>query len=513
MRLNPEIVCNHLPASFNARMSGPRDMELTLGRPELYEGSDRPFLAGRLYLVQAERLPWRAAAQQGAVIVCLGNSEKIGRYQERCCVITIDEAVDFYAAFNALQKVFDDFDTWEDTLASLIEESASITQMLEASEAIFDNPLYVIDKDFRVIGASSMANQVEGINEFLRSGSSSLKLESFGSFLAEHDLSTHEREPLVLDILDQTTLNLNLFEDDEYQGCLTVQYIARAYRPCDKALVRFLGARIQRAMRELATSESDDRRSLGQALRALVLERPLDSIEREIVANAGSGRRFACMRLKLSNTLGQPPIGYIRNMVESTFPHSIVFEYHRNSVVAFVDVTSLEGDYAQAIEEAVAPFTQDIGMRAGLSDVAEDLMLARLLFLQADTALDTGLLFSPAASFFVFQDYALDEMIVNAMASIPIEMRLPAGLRRLLEHDKESTTSYVETLKAFLECNMSASKTATQLFVHRSTLMERLQRIRRELGIDLDDPDQQLYLRILLKGLELHEKLKEEASA
>ena len=50
---------------------------------------------------------------------------------------------------------------------------------------------------------------------------------------------------------------------------------------------------------------------------------------------------------------------------------------------------------------------------------------------------------------------------------------------------------------------MNVTKTASDLYVHRSTLLERLSRIRRELGVDLDDSDVQLRLRILLKAMEL----------
>ena len=68
--------------------------------------------------------------------------------------------------------------------------------------------------------------------------------------------------------------------------------------------------------------------------------------------------------------------------------------------------------------------------------------------------------------------------------------------------------SYVETLRVYLECNASVSKAASALYVHRSTLMERLQRIRRELDVDLDDPDVQLHLRLLLKALQMQARLQ-----
>ena len=81
-------------------------------------------------------------------------------------------------------------------------------------------------------------------------------------------------------------------------------------------------------------------------------------------------------------------------------------------------------------------------------------------------------------------------------------------IRRLIAHDEASPTSYVETLRTYLENNLSIAKTSSELYVHRSTLMERLARIKRELGLDLEDPDEQLRLRILLQAMQARDELR-----
>ena len=73
-----------------------------------------------------------------------------------------------------------------------------------------------------------------------------------------------------------------------------------------------------------------------------------------------------------------------------------------------------------------------------------------------------------------------------------------------MRHDQDSQVSYIETLRIFLECNMSVTKTTAKLFLNRSTLIERLARIKRELNCDLEDPEQRLLLQILLKTRQIH---------
>ena len=54
---------------------------------------------------------------------------------------------------------------------------------------------------------------------------------------------------------------------------------------------------------------------------------------------------------------------------------------------------------------------------------------------------------------------------------------------------------------------MSITKTTASLYINRSTFLERIARIKRELGTDLQDPDERLRLEILLKALQIQESM------
>jgi DNA-binding PucR family transcriptional regulator len=82
-------------------------------------------------------------------------------------------------------------------------------------------------------------------------------------------------------------------------------------------------------------------------------------------------------------------------------------------------------------------------------------------------------------------------------------MYFSEGLRCLAAHDAESDVSYLDTLRVYLNNNMSISKTAAALYIHRSTLLERITRIKRDLRIDLQNPDERLRIQILLKAMQV----------
>ena len=509
MHLNADIVFDNLPASLHAKMTGPKSMDLSLRRPELYAGGNASFKANRLYLVNADRVPQRAPIERGCVVVCIGDSPLLERYRKHASVIVVTADADFYRTFNLLQNIFDKYDDWERDLRALIEQHGEVSQLLERSEPLFENHIFAIDADFRILGSSQEPSELVAEKTLSATDGKSLNLSAFDQFLELHDLSMDERDPIILTLLDQTTLNYNLFEEDEYRGCLTIHYRKRPYRPSDKPLAVMLGSFILASIRQLASHAPEGIGSLRQAVQALVEERPLDSLERDVLEAANDGRKLVCMRLKLSNRLEQLPLGYARNALEETFDRSIVFEYHHNSLVAMIDVGGFgESEYRTRILQGIAPFTGSMEMKAGISSPQSDLFASHALFLQANRALDIGILLDAGEHAYFFEDYALRDLVMNAVTDMRLELLFPEGLQRLIEHDAASSTSYVETLRSYLNNNLSVAKTASDLYIHRSTLMERLTRIKRELHIDFDDPDEQLRLRILLKAIQMRDELR-----
>ena len=87
---------------------------------------------------------------------------------------------------------------------------------------------------------------------------------------------------------------------------------------------------------------------------------------------------------------------------------------------------------------------------------------------------------------FYFQDHALVYALKNSVGELSPELMMPRGLARLLRESGEGA-DYWRTLEVYLDHEMNASRTARELFIHRTTLQNRLSRISR--FVDLDSPD------------------------
>ena len=115
---------------------------------------------------------------------------------------------------------------------------------------------------------------------------------------------------------------------------------------------------------------------------------------------------------------------------------------------------------------------------------------------QADIALEQGSVTNPTYWYYRFGDYALAWLIGRATAGISPDIVRHSAITTLETYDASHGTELAHTLATFMNCRYNATAASTELFVARSTLLNRLERIVELTHIDLDDPRERLYLAI-----------------
>lgn len=85
---------------------------------------------------------------------------------------------------------------------------------------------------------------------------------------------------------------------------------------------------------------------------------------------------------------------------------------------------------------------------------------------------------------------------------LPGDMLCHEGPLTLRKLDGKNHTEYVPTLKTYLEQHLSATQAAKHIFIHRSTFLYRIERIREILQSELTDPEELFYLELSLRLLE-----------
>ena len=147
-------------------------------------------------------------------------------------------------------------------------------------------------------------------------------------------------------------------------------------------------------------------------------------------------------------------------------------------------------------------FIRDSMLKAGYSRSMCGHMNLRRQYLQGLTALKLGLEIRPQLWIHHFNQIALPYILRQSVKTLPGYMLCYEKLLDLQKSDKVQNTEYMKTLRVYLEHNLNTVQSAKALFIHRSTFLYRLERIKSILETDLEDPDELFYLNLSFRLLE-----------
>lgn len=510
MKLNADIIFEHLSKTFDAQLLGEPNKALHLTRPTFYMSSQKRFLANHLYVASADHLPTRPEIEKDVVLVCIGESLQLRSFINKCTVIVLSGKQDIFNVYLSVQEVYDRFDAWSDELFELFKADADIRKIVSCSTQIFGNPIIVIDSNFRFIATATTDGT--RFSEQWTDEDENLSQYAMNNFLSDHELRVDSHEPMFLEIVETNALCVNLFdESDRYIGCLIV-LISEGQPPrgLDSAAA-YLAHIIERSIEKNPSLLATEHSARKSVLQDLIDGRPIRPDQHRLL-DPGEGSAYSCITIHTFGKQQPLPRSYIASSFEIAFPGSYALTVG-DGVVGIVDLAALGSSprhFRESVDEVLVPFIDSLRLCAGVSNDFPDLHDAVAYLKQAESALESGSIMNPQVSHHHYRDYALMEAVINSFSGAPIETFFPYEFRQILEHDRTSSVSYLETLDVLLSENMNYSKASELLFVHRSTLIDRIKKIEETYGLDLHDPDTRLFIQLLIKGLKVEGDIKNQ---
>ena len=489
MRLNADIIYHNLKDTLDVTIYGMCETELALYRPEFYLDRNSRFLENHVYVCSADHLPEDPVIEDNVLLICLGEAPQREKFEKRCGILSVSSREDIFRVFNTVQGIFNKYEAWEAELSRILRRSASLQELLEASRVIFNNPMLLIGSDFSYLAYTEhdyLQNQLE-----IRLDSPAFDPDLLDAFLSLHELATDIKEPLLLSLMGRSTLSVNLFDVDDFLGCITVFGEYRDFRSSDIQLCQFLAENIRQAFL-LKPHLAGDRSSLRRSLLHIISGQPLSQEQRNVIIRYGDHGDLVCVAFRPAPDSRPLPSGYVSSLIEEQFKDSLAFEYD-SGIAAVIPVE-------QGIGPQLASLLQKLRLICGVSHPFPDLHESAYAYYQASSALDTGTGIAPGGSIYRFEDYILPLLLRNATADIPARYFYIEGLSRLAAHDACAPVSYLDTLKNYLDSSMSIAETARKMNLHRSSLIDRLNRITQILDCDLTDPNQRLAIQIVLSA-------------
>ena len=497
MRLNTDIIYHNLKEVLDVAIYGMCETELSLYRPEFYLDRSSRFLENHVYVCSADHLPDDPVIEENVLLICLGEAPQREKFEERCGILSVSGKEDIFRVFNIVQGIFNKYEAWEAELSQILRRSASVQELLACSRWIFDNPMLLIGADFSYLGYTERDYLEQKLG--IRLDGATFDPNLLDTFLSLHELATDSKEPLLLSLMGRTTLSVNLFDVDSFLGCITVFGEYRDFRSSDIQLCQFLAENIRQAFL-LKPHLAGGRASLRTAILRIISGQPLRSEQRSVLIRYGNHGEYVCIAFRPAPDATPLPSGYVSSLIEEQFKDALAFEYN-GGIAAVIPAK-------QCAETKLTSLLQKLRLICGVSRPFSNLQESVFAYYQASSALEVG---NGGGSLYPFENCILPLLLRNATADIPARYFYTEGLSRLAAHDESAPVSYLDTLKTYLDSNMSIAETARKMNLHRSSLIDRLNRITEILDCDLYDPLRRLTIQIVLSAERLQSKNKPSA--
>lgn len=417
----------------------------------------------------------------------------------------LEEIAEF---MNDMQEIFDTADGWERKIHDLMLEHAGMERLLQVTSEFLQNPLTVIGLDFTFVAEAGSKYLPPRARLYTDEG---LNVEYVNALLQNETYremaDTYETVMFPAYISGCRSMNRNLFVDKKATHRLILTECRVEITQGVICVLDILSEKLEFLLAH-EEEETDPDRDIEQIFVRVLSDRTADymQVSRELSELGwGGNHEYMCLILQITY-LNQQNLSTkaISRYIKKKLGDSVSFLY-QDEIVVFFDLTRL-GMNQEEVAGKLVYFIRDTYLKAGYSRVMTGHMNLRRQYVQAKTALDVGSRKKPYLWIHYFSQVAMTYILEQATKRLPGTMICHEGLLELKKHDEENQTQYMETLRVYLEQHLSATQAARELFIHRSTFLYRLDRIREILQSDLDDPEEIFYLELSFRLLEQEEE-------
>ena len=178
----------------------------------------------------------------------------------------------------------------------------------------------------------------------------------------------------------------------------------------------------------------------------------------------------------------------------------VLLNMDRHTVVLIKEMTDVETiddlhQFAQALQETLMGETAH-QMTVGIGKMRRTIDELRDSYNEARRAIEVGRIFKPEESIYIYSRLILERFLMELPQDISAYYH---GLLFNRKNQRLFNEEMLYTIEMFFKKDLNLSDTARQLYIHRNTLVYRLDKVQRQTGLDLRSFDDAITFKILME--------------
>ncbi len=194
--------------------------------------------------------------------------------------------------------------------------------------------------------------------------------------------------------------------------------------------------------------------------------------------------------------------GQVRRRISDSYPGSVLNE--RENVLTCIVCLSKDPTGSRlktSLRDLARQLRIEHGVRmsAGIGNQCQHIPDFRRGFAEAAEALQMGQSLNSDGGVTHFNDLGVYRYLYKIARMDDLRDMYQDQVARIATYDRRKGTDLLDTLETYLECAGNLTKTSNRLFVHRNTLIQRLERLQSLCEIDLQERSNWLTLQVAIK--------------
>ncbi|MDD3279002.1 MAG: helix-turn-helix domain-containing protein [Lachnospiraceae bacterium] len=506
MNLSAKLILWHLEKEYQLTASGKLSSEPYLKYAMHYE-RESTFENGIIYIVDQPDFHVPSHRLSHSLFLLVGDSFSIQvKDYPNVCRIQDASAPEVQ---NSICQIFHRYSEWNQALFESRLTNSSIQNLLDLSRSVISNPILVISMDFVIIASNGdLFSELLGstLGSTAETADVILALKQDKNYEEAYHRIGYFYYPGNNITFPSLCVNIRKFDQTVYRLMIT-----QGELPLDDTfgfVLEYLARMISHSLSTTLVDSHDVLHHFHQIFRTLLTDSSADYVEisQQLSLHGWlSSHYYYCIliqpgALDYKNLTLRSICGYLEN----TIPSSCAVE-HKGNVILYINLNlcrMAEND----IDQKLAGFIRDSFLTGGCSRKIMGHFNFHRMYVQASIALQSGSRKNPQQWIHHFNDIALTYLLEQTTKKLPAYMVCHEKLLTLKYKSEENNNQLYQTLRCYLENHSNVTQTARELFIHRSTLLYRLDRIHEIMQTDYADPDEILYLLLSFRLMELEEQ-------
>ena len=496
MRLDGSVLHYLLVKEFGDVACDRHARRTLVGYPVIYD--DDADMTGHAVLVSKRARPHSGSRLDGSVLVCANGKSAARAHEAGLPVIQVCGDVSFSGLCNFLQTSFMRFERLDARLRACVDTRAGVQELIDVCAAETGCPIALVDEQYRLVYESMRGEAKPDL----------LQDENIDLFMASHQYRGMRASRKVFAVPGSGDLLMkNVFAHKRLRGTLISRHAGDALSArYARFVLDWLCGYVEDLHADMGSFGRGDAESdrIRAGLSRLLPGGTANQSEIQMLLLEGGHAPESCyvvLRVERSFTNeGAEELEYLLRRLEQAWPHAYCYVVG-SALFMLVDIGDARPEGGESLQ-GVLTGTRDNLAKAGISrpfSAMDRLDAARM---QATAALEQGSLADPALWVYRFDDYAFPWLLEHGRMGLPADYVAHPAVTALVQYDAAHETELLRTLSVFGRCRYNATRAADELYVARSTLLNRLERVVELTGIDLDDADERLYLALSLAMLD-----------